>query len=977
MVAQFLRILLLGWIGLGQFALASQVPLQDFYREVWTTRDGLSHNTVNSIEQTEDGYLWFAGWEGAARFDGRQFELLRRDQLDQLQDSGILVMQKLRDGSLVLGGARGGLVRLQGNKASQLPFVKSQVNSILEDQFGQLWVSTEGSGLFRISPTGEVTQFSAETQLRTGIINPLHQTEDGKIWLGTPNGLFWFDPAIASPRFNAVTFFNGMNIYAIAGRRSSELLIGADQGAFIHKKQQFQLLHPDLANITISTFMIDQLGSIWAGTFDKGLFRISDFGLENINASKGLPNNRILSLFQDREQSVWVGTNGGLFRLRGTPFRTLTTASGLTDNYVRTLTEMQDGSVWIGSSSGLDRFQNGMITAIKPAKPLKINSYRALHQTADGSIWVGTYADGALLFKDQQEVRRLNRQTGIGSDMVLAIHQAKNGQTFFGTSAGLSVLTNGQIKNYHISDGLPGEFVSVIREDQQGRLWIGTGHGAVIWQQDSLKVISLDELAGTQQVFDFYLDEIKQQTWMATDRGIVRYDWQNQDVMLLGYEQGLPVEKIFSIQSEDDHYFWLSSNHGITRILRSEIDKVLAGEVERLARFEHFGAREGMHDAQCNGGSMPSAIRHSNGSFWFSTAQGIARIHPDDLTTDQIMAPPAVIQRVWVDGRLIELLPQNLSSETRRIKFDFAGLSYLMPTRLQYRTKLEGFDPDWVERGTQFSAEYTNLPAGDYRFLVSVAYPDGEWSAKPAEFNFRIVSSFWQRYELGLALLLLIVVAMTLFYHWRMRHLRITTQELKQQVDVKDNTLAQQETHLEQLTHSHRLLVNQLQHRAEPLLKVDDLTELPTQLALVEHLTVESVQARTLQQVLSVVILDIDDFAAFNAKFGQERGDQVISRVANTLRWSLRETDFLARIGPQKFAIVLPDTTADTAKIFAEQLRLKVVQMHLADVAAEYELSCSVGIASLLGCGKAEPLLLQAEAMLSQAKALGRNRVFP
>ena len=107
LVAHFLRILLLGWIGLGQFALASQVPLQDFYREVWTTRDGLSHNTVNNIEQTEDGYLWFAGWEGAARFDGRQFELLRRDQLDQLQDSGILVMQKLRDGSLVLGGARG------------------------------------------------------------------------------------------------------------------------------------------------------------------------------------------------------------------------------------------------------------------------------------------------------------------------------------------------------------------------------------------------------------------------------------------------------------------------------------------------------------------------------------------------------------------------------------------------------------------------------------------------------------------------------------------------------------------------------------------------------------------------------------------------------------------------------------------------------------------------------------------------------
>jgi ligand-binding sensor domain-containing protein len=141
---------------------AASVPLQDFYREVWTTRDGLSHNTVNSIQPTADGYLWFAGWEGAARFDGRQFELLRREQLNQLADSGILVLEKRANGALILGGSRGWLAEVSAGKARLLPKVNSQVNDIFEDQYTQLWVSTEGSGLFRVGTDGQVVPYSED-----------------------------------------------------------------------------------------------------------------------------------------------------------------------------------------------------------------------------------------------------------------------------------------------------------------------------------------------------------------------------------------------------------------------------------------------------------------------------------------------------------------------------------------------------------------------------------------------------------------------------------------------------------------------------------------------------------------------------------------------------------------------------------------------------------------------------------------------
>src|SRR5690606_23416998 len=112
------------------------------------------------------------------------------------------------------------------------------------------------------------------------------------------------------------------------------------------------LFSADLANMPVSSLLI-QDKRIWIGTTDRGLLRYSELGLEQLTIAGGLPNNRILSLYLDREQSVWVGTNGGLFRLRDAPFVTYTAELGLAGDYVRSVMAHSDGSVWIGSSQGV------------------------------------------------------------------------------------------------------------------------------------------------------------------------------------------------------------------------------------------------------------------------------------------------------------------------------------------------------------------------------------------------------------------------------------------------------------------------------------------------------------------------------------------------------------------------------------------------------------------------------------------------
>lgn len=87
---------------------AATAALTDYFRESWSTRQGLPHNTINSISQTPDGYLWFATWEGVARYNGREFKVFGREQQTGLPDSGIRALHLDPKGRLLLGGSRGG-----------------------------------------------------------------------------------------------------------------------------------------------------------------------------------------------------------------------------------------------------------------------------------------------------------------------------------------------------------------------------------------------------------------------------------------------------------------------------------------------------------------------------------------------------------------------------------------------------------------------------------------------------------------------------------------------------------------------------------------------------------------------------------------------------------------------------------------------------------------------------------------------------
>src|SRR5579875_1331935 len=175
--------------------------------------------------------------------------------------------------------------------------------------------------------------------------------------------------------------------------------------------------------------------------------------------------------------------------------------------------------------------------------------------------------------------------------------------------------------------------------------------------------------------------------------------------------------------------------------------------------------------------------------------------------------------------------------------------------------------------------------------------------------------------------------------------------------------------------------INELQAHLEAL-RSESLTDPLTQLAnrkffddTLQHLIAE---ARAHGQALSLMMTDIDDFKAFNDKFGHLTGDQVLRLVAMTVRQNVKGQDVTARYGGEEFAVILPNTALRAAITLADQIRRAVMTKELMKRSTGEHLgriTISVGVATLHKTDNAQSLIERADACLYAAKRQGRNRV--
>ncbi len=745
-------------------ALDPNRTLSEFAIQVWLTESGLPQNTIQTITQTRDGYIWIGTQEGLARFNGVSFLLFDRENTPQFKSNDIRTLRGGHDGALWIGTSFG-LVKYHSGKFESFTRTEglpdNTVNALAEDQSGTIWIGT-GNGLARYANNSLVAVPAINANIST-----LLTDASGVLWLGTGTGVVTFQNNALIDK-KATHDLSGLNVTTSTQDKSGRLWFGTNNGLFSVNGDEVKSYGTnDGLRDQINFLAADREGSIWIGS-SNGLARLRSDGPFNLSYAENLSSNLILSMFEDREGSLWVGTDaGGLNVVRDKKFTTFTTKQGLTNDLIKAIYQDTSGAIWIGTNGGgVSVLKDGQVKNYSTNDGLSSNVVLSLYGDNKGTIWVGT-PDGLNEFKAGR-FTTLTVADGLSSDLVRSIYVDRSGVLWVGTRNGLNRVKDGQFTRFTTRDGLANDFIGSILEDSNGSLWIGTRGGLSVLKDGEFRNFTTADGLSNDVITALHEDQ-QRNIWIGTNGGGVNR-LSNGKFTPYTARHGLLDNVIYRIMEDSEHYLWFSSPKGIFKISLAEMNEFAEGR-RQILNNTPYGTSDGMLTRECSGGGYPAGWRGNDGKLWFATIKGVAMIDPVNAHFNNL-PPPVVIEQVRIDDKEMPLNgAMQFAPGTTRLDFYYAALSFVAPDKLKFKYKLEGFDPDWID-GSARRAFYTNLKPGTYKFHVVASNNDGVWNMDGATVEFYLRPHFYQTYWFYALVILLLGLSAWTLYQLRVRSIR-------------------------------------------------------------------------------------------------------------------------------------------------------------------------------------------------------------
>jgi ligand-binding sensor domain-containing protein/signal transduction histidine kinase len=767
------------------YGLGTGKQLRDYRRQSWQNDNGLPQNTVYSVVQTRDGFLWLATEGGLVRFDGVDFRVFDTANTPQLRSnfvnglmedaSGVLWISTadgllcLRDGKFstfttdeglpsntvlsVYQRRDGGLIAVTaaGLAAAEDGHFQSIVGAgllanadgtslITEDARGTVWVAGDRQLLSIAADSRSVNQTIPLADL--GTIQAISANATGSLWVGGRDGLVYFSGGKRT-RFSVDTGLPSENITALLPDSAGNMWIGTGDGLALYSKGSIKQVgaHDGLGGVRVQKLFLDRAGALWVA-FDHGLARLVD-GKVDIAPQQTVVNG-VLSVFEDREGSMWFGTDtGGLDVLRDQTFSTITAQDGLSGDFVRALFQDHSGAIWIGTNSGgLDKFAGGKITALGSNVGLPSNVVLALAETgtgADHDLWVGT-PDGLGRLRDGR-ARMYSAADGMADNFVRSLFADTDGSLWVGTRNGLSRFSGGKFTSYSRLDGLGSDVIGAMLRARNGDLWISTLGGLSRFNGSGFTNFTSRNGLGSDAVTSLF-EDAEGTLWIGTNGGGISRLRNGVFTALPPGKSGLP-ETVYGILEDDKKNLWLSSKKGIYRVSIAALNAYADKRGNELG-IRIYGVADGMRISECSSGGHPAAWRMQDGTLWFATLKGATSVNPRSEFDNNLPPQTAIIQAVVDDQPVDARTFFKVQPGHERITIHYAGLSFVAPQKVRYRYILQGFDRGWVEAGGSRTAYYTNVPPGTYQFKVISSNNDGVWSTEPAALEFKVEPRFTQ-----------------------------------------------------------------------------------------------------------------------------------------------------------------------------------------------------------------------------------------
>ncbi|TGV02586.1 hybrid sensor histidine kinase/response regulator transcription factor [Flavivirga rizhaonensis] len=472
--------------------------------------------------------------------------------------------------------------------------------------------------------------FIDDKGLTQNTILDLLQDSDGYVWIGTANGLYKYDGkrftiyrnipkepnSVINNVINKLKFDNHDNLWIGTGRGLCKFNI---------KTQTFSNTHNSLSDKEITAIYNDINGTIWVGTRKSGLYHLIEPNTANEkiehyfyqpNQLDAINDNEILSIVEDRNSSLWIGTGKGLNIL----YKSNESTKGFINvetvkKAVNSLLIDKKGNLWIGESgTGLlyiEQPKNIRTLKFENIKKFSLgfeNNYQhlgnvnAIKEDASGKLWIGVYGYGLYCFNPDNGSSKLYApndmsNTSLSNSRIMSILLDKTNVLWVGTKVGglnKCDLERKDIlfftKDVLIENSLTNASINAILEDENNLVWVGTENG--------FNQIKFDEEDYKSLLIKHYFFK------------------GNEEVSELVIQQ--PIR---SILKDSDNDYWLGGD-GITHM-----------------RFNPINGQVTFKPTDINLSEVFSIVEDTLGNIWFgSFAQGLIKWkkkkNPDGKTFD-------------------------------------------------------------------------------------------------------------------------------------------------------------------------------------------------------------------------------------------------------------------------------------------------------------------------------------------------------
>jgi ligand-binding sensor domain-containing protein len=746
-------------------ALDSHRRVTQYAQTHFGAREGMPHGYSGAIAQTADGYLWNASQEGLSRFDGAGFTNFDTRRTAGIPVNHFTALATDPAGTLWAGTYDHGLLHIVDGTFATVAWEpgrqEQMVRALAFDASGDLWLGMRDRGVVRLHAGKFISALTTHDGLPSDDIRSFLRTEDGAMWIGTFKGLARWK---AGQITRGPALLEGTAIYSIAQDDQGDVWCGTENGlAQIHGTTVELMDGAGLPSRDVRAVLFDHDHNLWLGTSAGVVRRTPDGQIQRLPQ----PDGAINTLFEDREGNVWIGSDRGLDRLFDGDMIPIGSTEGLTDEPARGVREDATGALWVTTMVGLFVIPPGKSSATR-INAADRGALFAIYPDSHGDVWFGGHGDvgrwhaGQFTWLGHQRWERIRSFAETPEGM------------WVGTQRGVYQLQGDRLEDARLV--VPDVAVGAMVPDRAGSLWLATaGAGLMRWRNGGQAPVPPNGPPRSSPVSTILFDPDGTMWVGTTGAGL----WRLHDGRWTSFtaKDGMFDDLIWSTLDDGLGNFWMSSNRGIWRVSRQQLDARAAGLRARIDSVV-YGEADGMRDRECNGAQDPAGWRTRDGRLWFPTARGLVVIDPGHLHASK--PPPALIANVRVDGELRapgrELV---LRPGTSRLELEYTAPALRGPVRLRFRYRLESFDHEWNE-ATDRDAQYTNLLPGDYRFVVEAGLDDA-WGP-PAVVTITLPPRFYETgwfYALAILSVALAIVAVPLL---RVRQLRVRARDLDKRV---------------------------------------------------------------------------------------------------------------------------------------------------------------------------------------------------